>query len=231
MLRRSDIRDNQDTDVTAAAVGDVTDKRNVHSQTPEPVETYHETYESSDQRLLQDAPDGASGSPTKERDRVTEMPASPDTLSFRVRSHGIPAYLVISSWGLRLARSHQLALNPKKHRREELWSCPFSHLTQIAKTHSSTTSKLVGGDPNLSRLIFEFTPFDVAKSKNYIKSPSGQNGGKEDTADIQIIDVDHAQRDEIFNLVVGWSKSRWRVMSAREVDDKKKSPKLTTLLK
>jgi hypothetical protein len=217
--------------VTAAEVGDVTDKRHNSDPVSEQAELYHESYESSDQLSHYCTSNDSSGFFKEEHGEVIQPPAAPDTLSFRVRSQGIAAHLLLSSWGLRLVRTHTLAFNRTKDRREEVWAYPFTHLIQMTKTHSSTSSKVVGANSSLERLVLEFTPFNTAESNDYTRrSPSGQNSGTEDTTEIKMIDVVHAERDEIFNLVVGWSESRWQAVSTREADDKKRSSKLTNII-
>lgn len=138
---------------------------------------------------------------------------------------------------------YSLSLNPKKIRRsrEELWSYPFSSLVQMTKQNSSISSKVTGGDTSLKRLELEvLIPPTAANGDrdgdNLIRPfsapsyPGGGGGGGESpekgdpyiyagkrgrTTRLETLDVDHAERDEIFNLIVGWSKARWQVLTTR----------------
>ncbi|KAL1963986.1 hypothetical protein VTN77DRAFT_7661 [Rasamsonia byssochlamydoides] len=172
-----------------------------------------------------------------------------DTITFRANHRGRQGYLELSSQGLRFVvknNRHSLSsLNPKKnnnhHRsREELWSYPFSSLVQMTKRHSPMLSKVAGADSSLKRLELEvLIPEDDNNTggDNLIRpDPSEAEGKGEDdpytyagkkgmTTRLETLDVDGGERDEIFNLIVGWSKARWQVLGskseAKKIMDKK----------
>lgn len=93
----------------------------------------------------------------------------------------------------------------------------------MTKQHSPGLSKLTGLDRKLERLDFEFlVDPDMSASQEVFKgsvwdmetSYNTTTGAKQRTK-IESVDVNQAERDEIFNLVVGWSKSRWQATSGQ----------------
>jgi hypothetical protein len=144
--------------------------------------------------------------------------------------------------------------------REELWSYSFADLVQMTKQSSPVSSKFSGIDPGLKRLELEvLTPTSPTspaaptttdgegEGDNVIRasrSPSypgdGESPKKRDpyiyagkrgmSTRIETLDFDRGERDEVFNLVVGWSKARWQVLTTRseakaETERKKKGQK------
>lgn len=91
----------------------------------------------------------------------------------------------------------------------------------MTKQHSPGLSKLAGLDRKLERLDFEFlVDAEMSASQEVFAgsvwdmetSYNTTTGGKQRTR-IESVDVNQAERDEIFNLIVGWSKSRWQATS------------------
>jgi hypothetical protein len=183
--------------------------------------------------------------PCETRERVSQLRKGIDTasyedsVSFRVSHRGRQGHLILSSGGLRfVVKLHTLtSLNPTKSPQrtlEELWSYPFTSLVQLTKRHSPTTTKLAGVDPRLERLELELlVPSSTTRDgpdqadlppTEGIDITYGEMRGM--ATRVETVDVSHAERDEIFNLIVGWSKARWQVISARSDPKKeKKGPK------
>lgn len=161
-----------------------------------------------------------------------------ETITFRAHHRGRQGHLVLSSQGLRfVVKSHHLPLKPKMkndhHSREEVWSYPFSSLVQMTKRHSPMTSKVAGVDSSLKRLELEvLAPLPSSADHdrvdhggdNLVRPDPGDRGEDDPytyaakrgmTTRIETLDVDGEERDEIFNLIVGWSKARWQVLGAK----------------
>lgn len=220
------MRDENRPHSTSAISGDITDPEGDNDEFYDPCETTAQV-----SQLRQ----GSRGDGRPAADPTSYE----DSISFRVSHHGRPGYLILSSEGLRFVVKSPIraALDPTKaaHRsREELWSYPFTSLVQMTKRHSPTTTKLVGVDPRLERLelelLLEPAPTRQAGSDPSDRPPTeaidltyGEMRGW--TTRIETVDVSHAERDEIFNLIVGWSKVRWQVMSARSDPKKEKGIK------
>lgn len=93
----------------------------------------------------------------------------------------------------------------------------------MTKQHSPGLSKLAGLDRKLKRLDFEFlVDAEMSASQEVFRgsvsdmdtSYNTATGGTQRTK-IESVDVNQAERDEIFNLIVGWSKSRWQTTSGQ----------------
>lgn len=98
----------------------------------------------------------------------------------------------------------------------------------MSKEHGSGLSKIVGLDRKLERLDFEFLiDAKTSASQEVFRgvpdmdtSHNTITGGKQRTT-IESVDVNPAERNEIFNLVIGWSKSRWQATSGQRDSTKK----------
>lgn len=94
----------------------------------------------------------------------------------------------------------------------------------MTKQRSPGLSKLAGLDRKLERLDFEFLADPKMSASQEVfrmeTSYHSTTGGKQRTK-IESVDVNQAERDEIFNLVVGWSKSRWQATSGQSDSTKK----------
>lgn len=101
------------------------------------------------------------------------------------------------------------------------------------------SSKVAGVDPSLKRLELEVLvpppstddhdhDHDHDNVGDNLVRPDPDDGiarGEDDpytyaakrgmTTRIETLDVDGEERDEIFNLIVGWSKARWQVLGAK----------------
>lgn len=150
---------------------------------------------------------------------------------FTTYQRGHEGQLLISSEGLSFVENPRLltTLNQARNMKPRLnhkprWSYRFSQLLQMTKRHSPTTSKLAGFDRNLGRLDLEFLVDDATtgveemnqEEKDYQFSRDDLPGETKKTK-IESLDVNQDERDEIFNLILGWSKSRWQAISADDI--------------
>ncbi|OKL64210.1 hypothetical protein UA08_00512 [Talaromyces atroroseus] len=131
--------------------------------------------------------------------------------------HGHEGRLIVSSEGLRFVENPRLlrALNAPKKQKPRLnqkpqWSYSFGQLVQMTKQQTPAFSKLAGLDRNLGRLDLEFMVGEQGEGGS--KTPSaGEIEAPYDTKTrIEKLDVARAERDEIFNLIVGWSRNCWQ---------------------
>ncbi|KAJ9265485.1 hypothetical protein DTO212C5_6678 [Paecilomyces variotii] len=150
-----------------------------------------------------------------------------DIISFHAYRGGHTGYLLISSNGLRFTQTRPLTLHPKKHRQHKIWSYPFSSLLEMSKIHSDNKSRLTRLDPNLAALSLVFLS-DVAPTYTQKSDDEGDiaSGARsEKNVSVEILDMDKATRDEVFNLIIGRSKIRWRAFTDCDQGRHKESAK------
>jgi hypothetical protein len=153
---------------------------------------------------------------------------------FTCYQHGHEGQLIVSSEGLRFVENPRLltALNTTKKQKPRLdqkpqWAYGFGQLVQMTKQHSPAFSKLAGLDRSLGRLDLEFTVEGATEEeegerkilsagKVETEASYGNKPGNTTTR-IEKLDVNRAERDEIFNLIVGWSRSRWQATGTQNV--------------
>ena len=127
---------------------------------------------------------------------------------FRANRHGFPGYLLISLHGLRFIEADAFILSPEESHGHELWSYEFSGLLQLSKTSASTSSRMARMDPTLERLEFEF----VAPPATDRKEGAASDTVFQRETTLEILDLPRAERDEVFNLIIGLSRLRWSVL-------------------
>jgi hypothetical protein len=99
----------------------------------------------------------------------------------------------------------------------------------MTKQHSPNLSKLAGLDRSLGRLDFEFLIDNEMSASQEVFSGNvwdmdtsyNTRTGAKHRIRVESVDVNQASRDEIFNLVVGWSKSQWQATSGQSDSTKK----------
>lgn len=152
----------------------------------------------------------------------TGMDSWTSQISFAVIRHGHQGRLTISSEGLSfVGKDHSLAaLDPTKNRtnlvQEMRWSYGFDCLAQVTKRKSSLSSKVAGIDSGLERLELEFLDRSIDDQGGNLWAEGqaithGEIRGIRTR--IEVLDLNRAERDEVFNLIVGWSKTQWQVLS------------------
>ncbi|KUL92320.1 hypothetical protein ZTR_02360 [Talaromyces verruculosus] len=156
--------------------------------------------------------------------------ASPyvQSVFFATFHHGHEGQLILTSEGIQFVEKPNLLTTLHKQKplldREPRWSYTYGQLLQMTKQHSPRLSKLTGLDRKLERLEFEFlTDTETSASQEVFRMETSYHsttGGKQRTI-IESVDVNQAERDEIFNLIVGWSKSRWQATSGQSDSTKK----------
>ncbi|EED17821.1 hypothetical protein TSTA_116110 [Talaromyces stipitatus ATCC 10500] len=170
--------------------------------------------------------------PYQETDSIksdNEDTASPyvQSVYFTAYQHGREGQLILTSEGIRFVENPHLLTTFHQKRRQLLdqeprWSLTYAQLLQMTKQRSPKFSKLAGLDLSLKRLDFEFSTDNTNASEEVFKgnvwdiksSYHTMAGGKRTR--IESVDVNQAERDEIFNLIVGWSKSRWQATSGQD---------------
>jgi hypothetical protein len=145
-----------------------------------------------------------------------------DSISFAVFRHGHQGHLIVSSEGLSfIGKDHSLAgLDPTKKRshvfQEIRWTYGFGCLAQVTKRSSPLSSKVAGIDSDLERLELEFLEPSIddqtgtSSARNQAFTYGHIRGIR---TRIEVLDLNRAERDEVFNLIVGWSKTQWQVLS------------------
>ncbi|KAH8702004.1 hypothetical protein BGW36DRAFT_372015 [Talaromyces proteolyticus] len=157
-------------------------------------------------------------------------PTCANSVAFAVYRHGHQGQLVVSSHGLKFVRkgyslSGLRPTNKSHFVQQRYWSYSFSQLAQMTKRQSPLSSKLAGIDTALERLELEFLLGRDAlttEDNGDNRQPSTDETGLDMTygeirgvrTRIETLDLNGAERDEVFNLIVGWSKAQWQVLSA-----------------
>ncbi|CRG87488.1 Pre-mRNA-processing-splicing factor 8 [Talaromyces islandicus] len=181
-------------------------------------ESFEDAVERQEQRAEDELRDGKDSNSKYS----TDMDSCTSSISFAVFRHGHQGHLIISSEGLSfIGKDHSLAaLDPRKKRsnviQELRWTYGFGCLAQMTKRHSPLSSKVAGIDSGLERLELEFLDSAI---DDQTRTPSvrhqaityGQIRGVRTR--VETLDLNRAERDEVFNLIVGWNKTRWQVLS------------------
>jgi hypothetical protein len=135
---------------------------------------------------------------------------SQEALCFSANRHGCPGYLLISLHGIRFIETDAFILGPEESHGHELWSYEFSGLLQLSKMSASTSSRMARMDPTLERLEFEFVAPPASATDRKEGTASDTVFQRETT--LEILDLPRAERDEVFNLIIGLSRLRWSVL-------------------
>lgn len=167
----------------------------------------------------------------------TDVDSCTSSISFAVFRHGHQGHLIVSPEGLTfIGKDHSLAaLNPTKKRPSVIqdirWTYRFSCLAQVTKRSSPLSSKVAGIDSSLERLELEFLdpPTDDQtenhQARNQVITHREMRGIR---TRIEVLDLNRAERDEAFQLILGWSKAQWHVLSVpSELTRKAKKAKKT----
>ncbi|GAD92002.1 hypothetical protein TSTA_116110 [Paecilomyces variotii No. 5] len=150
-----------------------------------------------------------------------------DIISFHAYRGGHPGYLLISSNGLRFTKTRPLTLHPKSHRQRKIWSYPFPSLLEMSKIHSDNKSKLTRLRPDLAALSLTFRSHTAPTytQKSDAEGDIASGARLEENISVEVLDMDKATRDEVFNLIIGRSKMQWRAFTACDEGKDKESSK------
>lgn len=152
---------------------------------------------------------------------------------FATFHHGHEGQLILTPEGIRFVEKPYLLTTLHKRKplldQEPRWSYTYGQLLQMTKQHSPSLSKLAGLDRSLGRLDFEFLIDNEMSASQEVFSGNvwdmdtsyNTTTGAKHRIRVESVDVNQAGRDEIFNLVVGWSKSRWQATSGQSDSTKK----------